>query len=94
MTGITIETKYINIFTNILKLDFNIISIKFKAIPITCINNITMLQNLLSKKPEYLKATMLLGDICCDLEQYKEALNVYSSGLKYSPNNYDILCFV
>ena len=50
-----------------------------------------MLQNLLSKKPEYLKATMLLGDICCDLEQYKEALNVYSNGLKYSPNNYDIL---
>lgn len=50
-----------------------------------------MLQNLLSKKPEYLKATMLLGDICCDLEQYKEALNVYSNGLKYSPNDYDIL---
>ncbi len=50
-----------------------------------------MLQNLLSKKPEYLKATILLGDICCDLEQYKEALNVYSNGLRYSPNDYDLL---
>lgn len=50
-----------------------------------------MLQNLLAKKPDYLQATILLGDIYCDLEQYKEALNTYSSGLKYSPNDYDLL---
>ena len=50
-----------------------------------------MLENLLSKKPDYLKATILLGDVYCELEQYKEALNVYSNGLKYSPNDYDLL---
>ncbi len=50
-----------------------------------------MLENLLSKKPDYLKATILLGDIHCDLGEYKEALNVYSSGLKYAPNNYELL---
>lgn len=50
-----------------------------------------MLQNLLSKKPDYLNATILLGDIHCELGEYKDALNVYASGLKYSPNDYDLL---
>lgn len=50
-----------------------------------------MLQNLLSKKPDYLNATILLGDIHCELGEYKEALNVYASGLRYSPNDYDLL---
>lgn len=49
-----------------------------------------MLNNLLSKKPDYLNATMLLGDILSNQERYKEALNVYTAGLKYSPNNYDL----
>lgn len=51
---------------------------------------IIMLNNLLSKKPEYINATMLLGDILSSQERYKEALNVYTNGLKYSPNNYDL----
>lgn len=51
---------------------------------------IVMLNNLLSKKPEYTNATMLLGDILCSKERYKEALNVYTNGLKHSPNNYDL----
>lgn len=51
---------------------------------------IVMLNNLLSKKPEYINATMLLGDILSNQERYKEALNVYTNGLKYSPNNYDL----
>jgi len=50
-----------------------------------------MLENLLSKKPDYLNATILLGDIHCDLGEYKEALNVYSNGLRYSPNDFDLL---
>lgn len=50
-----------------------------------------MLQNLLSKKPDYLNATILLGDIHCELGEYKDALNVYSSGLRYSPNDFDLL---
>ena len=51
---------------------------------------IVMLNNLLSKKPEYINATMLLGDILINQERYKEALNVYTSGLKFSPANYDL----
>lgn len=49
-----------------------------------------MLKNLLEKKPEYVQASMLLGDILCSQEMYKEALNVYNKGLKHSPNNYDL----
>ncbi len=51
---------------------------------------IVMLNNLLSKKPDYINATMLLGDILSSQERYKEALNIYTNGLKYSPNNYDL----
>ena len=48
---------------------------------------IVMLNNLLSKKPEYINATILLGDILSSQERYKEALNIYTNALKYSPNN-------
>ncbi len=51
---------------------------------------IIMLNNLLNKKPEYVAATMLLGDILCTKEMYKEALNVYTNGLKHSPNNFEL----
>jgi len=51
---------------------------------------IVMLNNLLSKKPDYIDATILLGDILSLQERYKEALNVYTNGLKYSPNSYDL----
>lgn len=51
---------------------------------------IVMLNNLLSKKPDHIDATQLLGDILCEKEMYKEALNIYTNGLKYSPNNYDL----
>ena len=50
-----------------------------------------MLENLLSKKPDYKNATILLGDIHCELGEFKEALNVYSNGLRYSPNDFDLL---
>ena len=49
-----------------------------------------VLKNLLSKKPEYLNATNLLGDILCEQERYKEAVSVYSAALKYNPNDYDL----
>ena len=49
-----------------------------------------MLDNLLLKKPEYVKASQLLGDILIEQERYKEALNVYNEALKYDPTNYDI----
>lgn len=49
-----------------------------------------MLKNLLSKKPDYKEASILLGDIYSSQEMYKEALNVYTAGLKYSPNDFDL----
>ena len=49
-----------------------------------------MLKNLISKKPDYIKATLLLGDILCEKENYKEALSIYMDGSKYNPNNYEI----
>ena len=43
-----------------------------------------MLYSLLSKKPDYYKATELLGDILISKEMYKEAVNVYQDALKYN----------
>ena len=50
----------------------------------------TMLQNLLQKKPDYYKASCLLGDILCDKEQFKEAITIYMGALRYNPNDYDL----
>lgn len=49
-----------------------------------------VLNNILSRKPEYLEATNLLGEILCEQEKYKEAISVYAGTLKYNPNNYDL----
>ena len=49
-----------------------------------------MLINLLSKKPDYINATIALGDILIDKEDYKEAVNIYTEALKYNPTNYDL----
>ena len=49
-----------------------------------------MLFNLLSKKPEMLEATNLLGEILLEQEKYKEAVNVYQEALRYNPTSYDI----
>ena len=49
-----------------------------------------MLYNLLSKKPEYYKATELLGDILISKEMYKEAVNIYQDALRYQPLSFDI----
>lgn len=50
----------------------------------------TMLQTLIEKKPDYIEASVLLGDLLCEHEQYKEALNVYMEALKFAPNNFDL----
>lgn len=52
--------------------------------------SIDMLNDLLKKKPDYLEASMLLGDILYIEERFKEATFVYSDALKYNPGNYDI----
>ena len=49
-----------------------------------------MLQNLLQKKADYYKASCLLGDILCDKEHFKEAINVYMEALRYNPNDYNL----
>lgn len=48
-----------------------------------------MLFSLLSKKPDYEKATTLLGNILIKKEMYKEAVNIYQDALKYNPTSYD-----
>lgn len=49
-----------------------------------------MLFSLLNKKPDYYKATELLGDILLAKEMYKEAANVYQDALKYNPFNFEL----
>ena len=49
-----------------------------------------MLTNLLEKKPEYVEASIALGDLLIETENYKEAVNVYLEALKYSPTSYDL----
>ena len=51
---------------------------------------ITMLKNLLNAKPDYLKASMMLGNIFYEQAQYKESINVYLSALRSNPDNYEI----
>ena len=49
-----------------------------------------MLTSLLNKKPDYTEATVALGDLLIEQENYKEAVNVYTEALKYNPTNYDL----
>lgn len=49
-----------------------------------------MLFNLLNKKPEYYKATELLGEILIKKEMYKEAANIYQEALRYNPTSYEL----
>ena len=49
-----------------------------------------MLTNLLNKKPDYELATIALGDILIEQENYKEAANIYSEALKYNPTSYEL----
>ncbi len=49
-----------------------------------------MLYNLLNKKPDYGKATELLGDILISKERYKEAVSIYQEALKFNPVSYEL----
>ena len=51
---------------------------------------ITMLENLLRIKPDYLKASSLLGEILLEDERYKEAASVFLDAIKYEKENYDL----
>ena len=49
-----------------------------------------MLVNLLSKKPDYIEATIALGDLLIEKEDFKEAVNVYSEAIKLNPTSFDL----
>lgn len=49
-----------------------------------------MLTSLLEKKPDYIEASVALGDLLIEKEDYKEAVNVYMEALKYNPTSYDL----
>lgn len=49
-----------------------------------------MLMNLLSKKPDYYKASELLGTILYDQEKFRQAINIYQNALKYNPTRYEL----
>ncbi|MBR1653499.1 MAG: tetratricopeptide repeat protein, partial [Clostridia bacterium] len=51
---------------------------------------VIMLQDLLKMKPDYLDATLLLGNILYDEERFKEAVSVYISALRYNPTEYEL----
>ena len=52
--------------------------------------SVIMLQDLLKMKPDYLQATLLLGNILYDEERFKEAVSVYMSALRYNPTEYEL----
>ena len=45
---------------------------------------IQMLNNLIHNKPDYFKASELLGRLLCEQENFKEAINVYMNALRYN----------
>ena len=49
-----------------------------------------MLNNLLSKKPDYESATIDLGDLLIEKQMYKEAAGIYLEALRNNPFSYDL----
>lgn len=52
--------------------------------------SIEMLNKLLTKKPDYINASMVLADLLIEKDEYKEAAMVYMDALKYNPVNYEL----
>ena len=55
---------------------------------------ITMLNNLLKIKPDYYKASRLLGELLIENKMFKEALNVYKEAMVYRSNDYEIYYYM
>lgn len=51
---------------------------------------ISILEDILKQKPEYEKASNLLGEVLVEEERYKEAISVYMTALRYHPASYDL----
>lgn len=52
---------------------------------------IEMLSTLITKKPDYLDATLTLGDLLIEDGRYKEAASIYEDALKYNEVSYDLI---
>ena len=52
--------------------------------------SIIMLQDLLKMKPDYLEATLLLGNVFYEDERFKEAVSIYMTGLRYNVTSYEL----
>ena len=44
-----------------------------------------MLNNLFENKADYYEASILLCELVCEQERFKEAVSVYQDALKYKP---------
>lgn len=51
---------------------------------------IQMLTTLVNKKPEFYKASILLGSLLCEKERFKDAINIYQNALAYDKTNFEI----
>ena len=51
---------------------------------------ITMLNNLLKIKPDYIQASILLCDLLIEKDKFKEVTNICTEALKWNPDNYDL----
>ena len=49
-----------------------------------------MLETLLKNKPKCYEASILLGEIYCSQEKFKEAVRVYSEAIIYRPNDFEL----
>ncbi len=49
-----------------------------------------MLDKLLKNKPDCYEASILLGEILCSQEKFKEAVKVYSEAIIYNPNDFEL----
>lgn len=82
-------------YIRLTEIDKNNIEFKYKTAELLDLNKkseeaINTLKSLLNEKPEYYKATALLGDILIKEENYKEAISVYLNALMYNKTNYDL----
>ena len=51
---------------------------------------ITMLGNLLENKADYYEASLLLGELLCEQERFKEAVSIYQDAIKYRPEDFEL----
>jgi Putative Zn-dependent protease, contains TPR repeats len=51
---------------------------------------VTILNNLLRTKPDYMPASDLLGILLCEQNKFKDAIKVYTEAIKFNPESYEL----